>query len=393
MTIGRLNMHLPDGQILKYGHGQGGVTANIHVSDNRFFKKCVLFGDVGFGESYIECDWHTDNLFNVIAWMIVNFENHPTLMDTKSRSAPVNFLKALNNLVSLFRQNTVAGSRKNISAHYDLGNDFYQLFLDPTMTYSSAYFKDVKQTLQDAQIQKYEEICRKIRLKQSDHILEIGSGWGGFSILAAKNYGCRVTTVTISQQQFDYASQRIQEEGLSDRIEIQLKDYRYLQGKFDKIVSIEMIEAVGHKFYKAFFQKCHDLLKKDGMLAMQMILSPDHRYASFRKNIDFIQKHIFPGSLLPSLSVLQKAINATGTLNLFDFEDMTAHYEKTLGLWAGNFNRKLDQVRALGFDEAFIRKWNYYWAYCQAAFKTRNISVAQAVFSRPNSLLLQSESG
>jgi cyclopropane-fatty-acyl-phospholipid synthase len=392
MHLGRLAMTLPDGRILTYGNGQGGVHASIRIVDNDFFRKCVLFGDVGFGESYVEGDWETEDIAKVIEWMISNVENHPTLMSDKKKRTPVNFLKVCNNVLSFFRKNSLLGSRKNISAHYDLGNEFYRLFLDPSMTYSSAYFKDPEQTLEDAQYQKYDQLCRKLQLKQADHVLEIGSGWGGFAIYAAKNYGCRVSTVTVSEQQFKYALSCIAAEQLSDKITIELKDYRNLKGKFDKIVSIEMLEAVGHEYYESYFSQCHRLLKKDGILALQMILSPDNRYESFRKNIDWIQKHIFPGSLLPSVAIIQRMINKTGDLNLYHFEDITADYVQTLAIWRENFNKSLDQVRNQRFDEPFIRKWNYYLSYCEAAFKTRNISAAQVVFTRPNNLsLMRSE--
>lgn len=388
MHLGQLVMTLPDGGVLTYGNGQGGVHASIQIVHNDFFKKCVLFGDVGFGESYVDGDWQTDDIAKVIEWMIINVDNHPTLMSDKKKRTPVNFLKICNNVLSFARRNSLVGSRKNISAHYDLGNEFYRLFLDPSMTYSSAYFKNAAQSLEDAQYQKYEQLCQKLKLKSSDHVLEIGSGWGGFAIYAAKNYGCHVTTVTVSLQQFDYAVARIADQALSDKITIELKDYRNLTGRFDKIVSIEMLEAVGHEYYESYFSQCHRLLKKDGIVALQMILSPDNRYESFRKNIDWIQKHIFPGSLLPSMSIIGKMINKTGDLNLYHFEDLTTDYVKTLEIWRENFNARLDQVRSQGFDEPFIRKWNYYLSYCEAAFKTRNISVAQVVLTRPNNVSL-----
>ena len=388
MHLGRLTITLPDGKVLIYGNGQGGVKASITIVNNAFFKKCVLFGDVGFGESYCDGDWETDDITKVIEWMITNVDNHPTLMSDKEKRAPVNFFKVFNNMLSFFRKNSLLGSRKNIGVHYDLGNKFYQLFLDPSLTYSSAYFKNKEQTLEEAQYQKYEELCRKLHLKRTDHVLEIGSGWGGFAIYAAKSFGCRITTVTISREQFKYVLQRIAYEGLTDKITVELKDYRDIEGKFDKIVSIEMLEAVGHEYYYSYFKQCHQLLKKDGLIALQVILSPDNRYESFRKNIDWIQKHIFPGSLLPSMAIIQKNINQTGDLNLHHFEDITSHYVRTLDIWHDNFNKKLDQIQSLDFDQQFIRKWNYYLCYCEAAFNTRNISVAQLVFSRPNNTSL-----
>ena len=384
MHLGRMVMTLPNTETLVYGSGQGGVTATIQVTNNDFFKKCALFGDVGFGESYVDGDWETEDITKVIEWMITNVDNHPTLMADKQKQSPVNFFKVFNNMISFVRKNSLKGSRRNIQHHYDLGNDFYKLFLDPSMAYSSAYFKSVEKSLEEAQHQKYAQLCQKLRLKRSDHVLEIGTGWGGFAIYAAKNFDCRVTTVTISQQQFDYAVQEIARQGLTSKIKVELKDYRNIEGTFDKIVSIEMLEAVGHEFYNAYFSKCHQVLKKDGILVLQMILSPDNRYESFRKNMDWIQKHIFPGSLLPSMAVIQKNINQTGNLNLHHFEDMGMDYARTLVIWRENFNRNLDRVLDLGFDGPFIRKWNYYLSYCEAAFRTRNITVAQAVYIRPN---------
>ncbi len=389
MELGQLQIALPDGRMLSYGRKDGNVEAKMRVKDYRFFKRCVLFGDIGFGESYVDGDWDTDDVRKVIEWMILNVENHPTLMADEKKISPVNFLKFLNKIYFALRANTIQGSKQNITDHYDLGNEFFKIFLDPTLTYSSAYFKDPKISLEEAQIQKYEALCQKLRFKATDHVLEIGSGWGGFAIYAARKYNCRLTTITISNKQFEYAKKRIEQEKLQHKIDIQLIDYRHVKGLYDKIVSIEMIEAVGDKFLAAFFKQCDALLKKDGLLGLQMILSPDHRYDSFRKNVDWIQKHIFPGSLLPCLSAIQEAIAQTGKLCLFDYEDITPSYVKTLYTWRENFNHNLDQVRTLGFDEKFIRKWNYYKSYCEAAFHMRNISVAQAVFTRPNNLQLQ----
>lgn len=388
MTIGRLTMELPGGSLRIYGSGSRGPEAMMRIHSNDFFRKCVLYGDVGFGESYVDGDWDSDDVTKVIEWMIVNVENNPVLMADKPKRSPVNFLKIFNKVQHALRANTKQGSRKNISDHYDLGNDFFRLFLDPTMSYSSAYFRNSKETLHEAQINKLDLLCQKLKLKARDHVLEIGGGWGGLALHAARNYGCKVTTITISQEQFSYMERKVKEEDLNGYVDVKLTDYRDVQGKFDKIVSVEMIEAVGHKFLKDYFTQCHALLKKDGLLALQMILAPDHRYDSFRKNVDWIQKHIFPGSLLPSLNVIQRSLRQTGQLMLHDYEDMTPSYARTLNLWRENFNRNLESVRELGFSEEFIRKWNYYKSYCEAAFKTRNISVVQAVFTRPNNLAL-----
>ncbi len=389
MKLGRLNVFLPDGGFWSYGSGKGAVEANIRVRNEQFFRKCFFSGDVGFGEAYVDKDWDTEDVVKVIEWMIVNAHNHPTLMADEPKRTPVNYFKIFNNVYQWLRANTVAGSQRNIRAHYDLSNEFFQLFLDQTMAYSSAYFRHQQQTLEEAQNEKFERLGRKLQLKPTDHLLEIGSGWGGLAMYAARNFGSRVTTITVSQQQFEYVKQKIQQEGLAHKIDIQLADYRRIKGKYDKIVSVEMIEAVGHRFLKTFFAQCHALLKENGLLGLQMILAPDHRYESFRKNVDWIQKYIFPGSLLPSLAVIHQALNQTGTLNLFHYEDITAHYVKTLAFWREKFNAQGEKVRALGFNEAFQRKWNYYLSYCEAAFKTRNISVAQAVFTRPNNFSIE----
>lgn len=384
MTVGQLSVYLPDGQRKIFGNGLADYCATIRVYNNDFFRKCILFGDIGFGESYVDGDWETANIQDVIEWMLANIEHHPTLMDNSPRRVPVNLLRVFNTFYYRIRPNTVKGSSKNIAAHYDLSNEMFKLILDPSMTYSSAIFKDPKKTLAEAQAQKYENLCQKLCLKATDHVLEIGSGWGGCAIYIAKNFGARVTTVTISKEQYAFAQKRIEEEGLSHRIDIRLCDYRHIQDKYDKIISIEMIEAVGHKYYPVFFKQCHNLLKKDGLLGLQAILCPDHRYESFRKNSDWIQKHVFPGSLLPSYAMIQKMVNKTGTLNLHHYEDITDSYAKTLLVWQDNFNVNLKSVRELGFGNEFIRKWNYYFSYCAGAFKMHNIKSAQMIFTRPN---------
>jgi cyclopropane-fatty-acyl-phospholipid synthase len=255
------------------------------------------------------------------------------------------------------------------------------------MTYSAAYFKEEGISLPQAQTEKYDRLCRQLNLKPTDHILEIGSGWGGNAIHIAKNYGCKVTTATISEEQYKLAKERVEKENLSEKVEVILQDYRLLEGKFDKIVSIEMLEAVGHKFLDVYFKKCSDLLKKDGILAIQVITCPDSRYESLKNGVDWIQKHIFPGSLLPSVGAINKAINSTSDLTLMDLKEMGLDYAKTLQHWKEQFNSNLADVKKLGFDERFIRKWNYYFCYCEAAFEMRNINVMQMVYARPNNTL------
>ncbi len=388
LKLGQLTIKWPDGTQKIYGLEPEGITAEIHVRRHDFFKKCLLYGDVGFGEAYVDGDWDTPDLTRVIEWMILNVEHHPTLMADEDKNQSVNWFRLFNTWAHKLRDNTLMGSRKNISAHYDLGNDFFKTFLDSSMAYSSAYFTGPTQSLHDAQIAKFEIWCKKLRLMSTDRVLEIGCGWGGFAVYAARNYGCHMTCITISQEQFDYCKALIAKEGLQDKIDLQFVDYRHVTGLYDKIISIEMIEAVGHKFLPVYFKQLHHLLKRDGVVGLQMILAPDHRYESFRKNVDFIQKHVFPGSLLPSLRAIQQAIHNSGILCVFDYEDITFSYVKTLKLWREEFNRNHAKYVTLGFDEPFIRKWNYYLSYCEAAFSMRNIAVTQVVLTRPNNYRL-----
>jgi cyclopropane-fatty-acyl-phospholipid synthase len=303
---------------------------------------------------------------------------------SKTKTTALNFLKLYNRLLHFLRPNSVATARKNIAEHYDLGNDFYALWLDATMTYSAALFTSHDQSLADAQAAKYDALCQKLRLVPGDHVLEIGSGWGGFASHAVRHYGCRVTTVTISQAQFDYASERFAREGIADRAEVRLQDYRHITGQFDKIASIEMMEAIGDQYLETYFAKIHEVLKPDGLVAVQFITVPDCRHAELKHGIDWIQKHIFPGSLLLSITRVSEALQRTGDLFLHQLEDFGSHYARTLRMWFENFNSCHENVRALGFDDRFIRKWNYYLQYCEAAFAMRNISVVHAVYTRPN---------
>lgn len=386
MPYGNLRLSLPSGEVLNIGNGEG-VSANVEVRNADFFRRCVLFGDIGFGEAYMDGDWDTDSITDVIKWFLLNVEHAPGISGSQVKSFALNVLKFFNKVYHWRRMNNISGSKKNIAEHYDLNNDFFALFLDPTMTYSSAYFREEGMTLQEAQLAKYDRLCRQLHLKPSDHVLEIGSGWGGNAIYMAKNYGCRVTSITISEEQLKLARERVGQEGLSDRVKIELMDYRNLEGSFDKIVSIEMLEAVGEEFFDVYFKKCQELLKRDGILAFQVITCPDARYDSLRTGVDWIQKHIFPGSLLPSVARLNRAINNGGDLTLVDLKDIGLHYGRTLGAWRVAFNQRLEEVRKLGFDERFIRKWNYYLSYCEAAFAMRNINVMQMVYARPNNTI------
>lgn len=384
MTKGFLQLSLPNGETMHIGNEQAEFKATIQIKDIAFFKQVVLYGDIGFGEAYVDGLWDTDSITNVIKWIILNIENAPSVSGSKAKTLGLNLFKWLNRIYHNSRANSISGSQKNIAEHYDLNNDFFATFLDPSMTYSSAYFKTPELTLAQAQEEKYRRLCEQLHLKPTDHVLEIGSGWGANAIFMAKNYGCKVTTVTISKEQQKLGQERVAAAGLSDQIEIIIKDYRNIEGQFDKIVSVEMLEAVGHNYLETYFAKCAEVLKPNGILAFQVITSPDSRYESLRRGVDWIQKHIFPGSLLPSVAVINKAINNTSDLTLVDLKDLGLDYAKTLKLWFITFNQKLEDVKALGFDDRFIRKWNYYLNYCEAAFEMRNINVMQMVYARPN---------
>jgi cyclopropane-fatty-acyl-phospholipid synthase len=389
MPVGGLRLEHADGRVRHFGKPGNPVSARVVLRDDaEFFKRCAFYGDIGMGEAYTDGLWETNDIAAVISWFIENMNALNGANRSSGDLRGVNLLKIVNWFRHLRRENTVETSRRNIAEHYDLGNDFYRLWLDPSMTYSSARFESASQSLEEAQFGKYDALCRKLKLKSGDHVLEIGCGWGGFAVHAARNYGCRVTGVTISEAQASYARQRIADEGLQDQIEIRIQDYRHITGKFDKIASIEMLEAVGDKFHHSFFAKCNEVMAPDGLLGVQMITVPDCRYAGLAKGVDWIQKHIFPGSLLLSVGRINNVLHQTGDMFMHDLEDLGADYARTLSTWHVNFNKVLGEVRALGFDEPFIRGWDYYLKYCEAAFASRNISVVQAVYTRPNNPIL-----
>jgi cyclopropane-fatty-acyl-phospholipid synthase len=285
----------------------------------------------------------------------------------------------------ILRRNTQRGSRKNIVAHYDLGNDFYGLFLDDTWTYSCGIFERDDSSLTEASTAKYERICRKLRLRPEHHLVEIGSGWGGFAMHAAGRYGCRVTTTTISEQQFEMARRRIQEAGLSERVEVVKEDYRNLTGRFDRLVSIEMIEAVGHQYLETFFAACSRLLKEDGLMALQAITMGDHVFDRHKHDVDFIKRYIFPGSCIPSITAMNRAASRRTDLRLYHLEDITPHYARTLREWRRRFFTNIEQVKEMGFPDMFIRMWEFYLCYCEAGFTERYIGDVQMIFAKPMS--------
>jgi cyclopropane-fatty-acyl-phospholipid synthase len=386
MDRGRLDVSLPGGQTVSLGNGEGNVKADMSINDNDFFRRCVLYGDVGFGEAYADGTWETSSITNVIKWFLLNIDNAPTVSGSEAKTAVLGMLKLFNKVYHARRSNTLSKAKKNISEHYDLSNEFFSLWLDPSMTYSSAYFKDAEMSLEEAQKAKYDRLSKLMRLKPEHHVLEIGSGWGGNAIHMASNYGCKVTSITISEEQQKLATEKVRAAGLSDKVKIVLEDYRVIEGQYDRIVSIEMLEAVGAKFYDSYFRQVHRLLKPDGLVALQVITCPDSRFEELRRGVDWIQKHIFPGSLLPSVGAMNKAINNTGDLTLVDLKDLGQDYARTLAKWRENFNHVKHQVEKIGFDETFQRKWNYYLSYCEAAFAMRNINVMQLLYSRPNNL-------
>jgi cyclopropane-fatty-acyl-phospholipid synthase len=389
MDSGHLRLQLPDGTVRHLGTQGHAYSATLTILRPAFFTRVLLHGDVGFGEAYVEGDCDTDDIEKLIAWAILNLDKSPAFSGSRTKKLGLNLLQITNRIQHLLRPNSKSTARRNIAEHYDLGNEFYQLWLDPTMTYSSARWKSPGQSLEEAQIEKYDALCQQLKLTAADHVLEIGSGWGGFASHAVHTYGCRVTSVTISQKQHDYAAARFHREGIADRIDLRLQDYRDITGTFDKVVSIEMMEALGDKYLETYFAKIHQVLAPNGLVALQYITCPDSRHGQMKRGIDWIQKHIFPGSLLLSIGRVSHAAQRTGDLFLHKLDDLGLDYARTLREWHTTFNARLPAVRALGFDDRFIRRWNYYLLYCAAAFAMRNISVVQATYTRPNNPLLR----
>jgi cyclopropane-fatty-acyl-phospholipid synthase len=378
MRHGQLILDLPGGERLAWGVPAKGQTVRMRVKDHRMFSRLVRDGDIGLAESYINGEWETADLTALIALFIANRD---VLDDGEPAWAWLG--RSINRLRHRARPNTKRGSRQNITAHYDLSNDFFRLFLDPTMMYSCALYEKGDETLEEAQIGKLHALIKKARISPEHHVLEIGSGWGAFAIEAVRQKGCRVTTVTISTQQYELARKRVREAGLEDRIAVRLCDYRDIDGRFDRIVSIEMLEAVGHEFLGEYFRVCDRVLKPGGVIALQVITIPDARYDAYRKSVDFIQKHIFPGGHLPSMGALSDAMARSSRLVVEQLDHIGAHYAPTLRAWRERFLAAAKDVRALGFDDAFIRKWLYYFSYCEAAFATQALDNLHMVLSRP----------
>lgn len=369
---------IKDGKsINKYGK-PGNLLAKINILDTAFYKNIILGGTIGASESFIRGEWSSPNLTNVIRVLARNTEAQDKLENLFTLlSQP--FLKVMHKL----NENSVRGSKKNISRHYDLSNDFFSLFLDKNMMYSSAIYKSRKTSLEDASTNKLDVICKKLNLKKTDHVIEIGTGWGGFAIYAAKNYGCKVTTTTISIEQYKFAKQKIKEAGLGKKIKVLLKDYRLLKGQYDKLVSIEMIEAVGYQFYDEYFKIIGQLLKNDGEALIQAITIKDQRYSKAIQSVDFIQKYIFPGSCIPSITAIQNSLTSSTDLVINDIRDIGHHYARTLADWRKRFLKNKQEIRKLGFDDKFLRMWLFYFAYCEGGFEEKVISDIHLHITKP----------
>lgn len=380
MTRGSLRLALPGGEVLRFGPG-GQPAASVRVRSNRAFRRVLLDGETGAGAAYAAGDWSADDLVAVIRLMIANRHT------VGPGSWPVRFLARLG---SVLRPNSVRRARRNIRLHYDLGNDFFSEWLDPSMTYSAAVFdrRSNDETLETAQWRKYEMLAEKACIRSSSNVLEIGCGWGGFAEFAARTYGCRVTGITISSAQARYARQRMARAGLQDLVSIEEVDYRHLEGTFDRIVSIEMLEAVGHAHLPGWFAACDRLLAPGGIIAAQVITVPDARYRIYRRGTDFIRRYIFPGGHLPSLEAMIVAARRRSALGLEHVENIAPHYAETLRRWRTRLLERKEAIASLGYDAEFLRAWEFYLAYCEAAFATRALSNLQLVFSRPENAML-----
>lgn len=355
-----------------------GLHATLRIHRPNFFRSALIGGTLGIAESYLRGDWDCDDPTALFRISLRNYESSTRLDGAAARLARLG-----HRLVHWLRDNSPAGSRRNIAAHYDLGNDFYRLWLDETLAYSSGIFPHPEANLATASLEKFDRVCRKLDLTPDDHLLEIGTGWGGFALHAAENYGCRVTTTTISEQQFATARERFDRSAVGDRIKLCLSDYRNLQGRFDKLASIEMIEAVGFRRFDDYFRRCSSLLQPDGTFVLQAIVMPERGYDQYLRSVDFIQRYVFPGGCLPTVTAMLASVGRTGDLRFVHGEDFAPHYAETLRRWRRSFNARLDDVRALGRSEEFIRLWNYYLCYCEAAFEERYVGVVQLQFDKP----------
>ena len=361
-----------------FGQDDAGLNCIVRIHDQAVFRKLIRGGSVGAAEAYMDGDWSTDDLTSVIRLFL---QNRQILEDMETRMSWVRRLGL--KLYHLGRRDSLSGSRRNIAEHYDLGNEFFQLFLDPTMMYSSGVFHSRSDSTEQASVNKMAVVCEKLSLGEDDHLLEIGTGWGGLAVYAAQNYGCRVTTTTISTEQYEHARAKVEAAGLTGQVTVLNQDYRELSGAFDKLVSIEMIEAVGLEHISTYLQKCTSLLKPGATMLLQAITIADQRFHAASRAVDFIQRYIFPGGALPSITMLMAEATRTTDLRAYGLEDITEHYAVTLHKWREAFWEAVPQVRELGFDDYFIRMWDYYLAYCEGGFVERAISCVHLQFHKP----------
>jgi cyclopropane-fatty-acyl-phospholipid synthase len=351
------------------------LECTVHVHDRRFYTEVAFGGSVGAGESFMAGDWSCDDLTALVRILLVNRD----VLDGVDSGGLSRVSEWARRLLHAASRNTRSGSRRNIVAHYDIGNDFFELFLDPTMMYSCAFYERTDMTLEEAQVAKLDRICRKLDLKPGDHLLEIGTGWGALAIHAASRYGCRVTTTTISREQHALACERVAAAGLADRITVLAEDYRDLRGQFDKLVSIEMIEAVGHQYFDTFFARCGELLAPGGTMLLQSITIADRQYEAARDSVDFIKRHIFPGCCIPSVGALAASAARASHLRIVDLEDIGPHYATTLAAWRRNLFANAGAVRARGYPDTLLRMWDFYLSYCEGGFAERALGDVQFV--------------
>lgn len=359
-------------------HHPSEPNVTLTVNHPYFYTETVFGGSIGTAEAYMLGYWTTSDLTELVRLFLRNKE----ILEGMEQGVGL-IKRTAAKLYHLFNNNSQRGSRKNIHAHYDLSNAFFKQFLDPTMMYSSAFFRNNTVTLEQASTEKNDRICKKLGLTSSDHLIEIGTGWGGFAIHAASKYGCRITTTTISEEQYREAVTRVKEAGMDEKIRVVMEDYRNLKGTFDALVSIEMIEAVGWQHYNEYFSACSNLLKPAGRMLIQAITIDDRRYEEAKKDVDFIQRYIFPGSNLPSVCVIAETLKNTGDMRLQDLEDITPHYAETLKRWREKFFRNIEQIKQLGFSDEFIRMWEFYFCYCEGGFREHWIRDVQLVFEKP----------
>ena len=354
------------------------LSVAIKVNDQRFYSDIAFGGTVAAGEAYMQGYWSCNNLTGLVRIMLRNRQ----VMDDVEGGFSL-FKAPILRFIHWLNRNSQAGSRRNIEAHYDLGNEMFELFLDPTMMYSCAYYPDNQASLNQASTAKLQRICEKLQLSEQDHVVEIGTGWGGFAIYAASHFGCKVTTTTISKQQYEVARQRVIAAGLEDKVTLLMQDYRDLQGTYDKLVSIEMIEAVGPQYLETYFAKCSTLLKPDGIMLIQAITIQDQFYDQAIKSVDFIQRYIFPGGFIPSVTAISNAVKKSTDTRLFQMEDIGPHYATTLRDWRKNFFNNIEQIKGLGYSNQFIAMWEFYLCYCEGGFLERTLGTSHMVFIKP----------